>query len=57
VALRVMKNKRGDKMGFITLDDRSGRIDVSVFGEAFTQHQHLLIKDTLVVVLPAHTVC
>lgn len=50
VALRVMKNKRGDKMGFITLDDRSGRIEVSVFAEVFTKHQHLLIKDTLVVV-------
>ncbi|MEM8305828.1 hypothetical protein Q4R93_20320, partial [Morganella morganii] len=24
VNLRVMKNKKGDKMGFVTLDDRSG---------------------------------
>lgn len=50
VALRVMKNKRGDKMGFITLDDRSGRIEVSVFADIFNKCQHLLIKDTLVVV-------
>ncbi|MCK5894754.1 MAG: DNA polymerase III subunit alpha [Endozoicomonadaceae bacterium] len=50
VALRVMKNKRGDKMGFITLDDRSGRIEVSIFSEVFTKHQHLLVKDTLVIV-------
>ncbi len=27
IALRVMKNKKGDKMGFVTLDDRSGRIE------------------------------
>ena len=50
VNMRVMKNKRGDKMGFLTLDDRSGRIEVSVFSEAFASHQHLLVKDTLVVV-------
>ena len=50
VNMRVMKNKRGDKMGFLTLDDRSGRIEVSVFSDAFTKHQHLLVKDTLVVV-------
>ncbi len=24
VSMRVMKNKKGDKMGFIVLDDRSG---------------------------------
>ncbi|CAM3689412.1 DNA polymerase III subunit alpha [Parendozoicomonas haliclonae] len=50
VNMRVMKNKRGDKMGFLTLDDRSGRVEVSVFAEAFQKHQHLLVKDTLVVV-------
>ena len=50
VALRVMKNKRGDKMGFITLDDRSGRIEVSVFADTFNKFQHLLTKDTLIVV-------
>ena len=48
--MRVMKNKRGDKMGFLTLDDRSGRIEVSVFSDTFAKHQHLLVKDTLVVV-------
>lgn len=35
VNLRVMKNKKGDKMGFVTLDDRSGRIEASLFSEAF----------------------
>ncbi|WP_281647927.1 DNA polymerase III subunit alpha [Parendozoicomonas sp. Alg238-R29] len=50
VNMRVMKNKRGDKMGFLTLDDRSGRIEVSVFSDTFAKHQHLLVKDTLVVV-------
>ena len=50
VALRVMRNKKGDRMGFITLDDRSARIEASLFSEAFTQAQALLQTDTLVVV-------
>src|SRR5690606_34332006 len=48
--LRVMKNKRGDKVGFVMLDDRSARIEVSLFAEAFAAAQNLLQKDALVVV-------
>ncbi|MDH0747541.1 DNA polymerase III subunit alpha [Pseudomonas sp. GD03842] len=50
IALRVMKNKKGDKMGFITLDDRSGRIEASLFAEAFQAAQSLLQTDAMVVV-------
>ncbi|WP_120995623.1 DNA polymerase III subunit alpha [Stutzerimonas urumqiensis] len=50
VNLRVMKNKKGDKMGFITLDDRSGRIEASLFADAFASAQALLQTDALVVV-------
>ena len=50
VTLRAMRNKKGDRMGFITLDDRSARIEASLFSEAFTQAQALLQTDTLVVV-------
>ena len=50
VNLRVMKNKRGDKMGFVTLDDRSGRIEASLFAEAFAAAQSLLQTDALVVI-------
>lgn len=50
VNLRVMKNKKGDKMGFITLDDRSGRIEASLFADAFNAAHGLLQTDTLVVV-------
>ena len=48
--LRVMKNKRGDKVGFVTLDDRSARIEASLFAEAFQEAQALLQKDALLVV-------
>ncbi|WP_422777180.1 DNA polymerase III subunit alpha [Pseudomonas mediterranea] len=50
IALRVMKNKKGDKMGFITLDDRSGRIEASLFADAFHSAQSLLQTDAMVVV-------
>ena len=33
IALRTMKNKRGETMAFLTLDDKSGRIEVSLFSE------------------------
>ena len=48
--LRVMKSKRGDKVGFVTLDDRSARVEVSLFAEAFQAAQALLQKDALLVV-------
>ena len=48
--LRVMKTKRGDKMGFVTLDDRSGRIEVSLYAEAYQASQSQLQKDALLVV-------
>ncbi|MQA52542.1 DNA polymerase III subunit alpha [Pseudomonas piscis] len=50
IALRVMKNKKGDKMGFITLDDRSGRIEASLFADSFMAAQALLQTDAMVVV-------
>jgi len=50
IALRVMKNKKGDKMGFVTLDDRSGRIEASLFADAFMGAQALLQNDAMVVV-------
>ncbi|MGB1272155.1 MAG: OB-fold nucleic acid binding domain-containing protein, partial [Endozoicomonas sp.] len=50
VDLRVMKNKKGDKMGFITLDDRTGRIEVSAFADTFAEYQHLIHKDAVLVV-------
>ena len=50
VDIRVMKNKKGDKMAFVTLDDRTGRIEVSVFSDVFAEYQHLLNKDAVLLV-------
>lgn len=50
VALKIMKNKSGGRMAFITLDDGSGQVEVALFSEAFNLHQNLVIKDSLVAV-------
>jgi len=50
VAMRVMNSKRGGKMAFLTLDDRSGRVEVSVFGEVYEQNRQALEKDGVLVV-------
>ena len=41
--------KRGTRLSFV-LDDRSGRIEVSVFDEIYQQHRDLIVKDALVIV-------
>ncbi|MFK7159755.1 DNA polymerase III subunit alpha [Marinospirillum sp. MEB164] len=50
VAQRTMKNKRGETLAFLTLDDRSGRLEVTVFGEDYEQYKDELQKDRLVIV-------
>jgi DNA polymerase-3 subunit alpha len=46
---RVKKTKRGDSLCFLTLDDRSARIDVTVYGELYDQSRDWAVKDTIVV--------
>lgn len=48
--MRVMKTKRGDTMGFITLDDRTGRMEVAVFADTYNEHREKLVKDALLIV-------
>ncbi len=50
VGLRVMKTKRGDNMAFVTLDDRSGRIEVAVFADTYGEYREKLVKDSLLVI-------
>jgi DNA polymerase-3 subunit alpha len=50
VALRTMNTKRGDRIAFVTLDDRTGRLEVAVFSEAYQHYRDLLAKDRLIVV-------
>src|SRR5690606_23861832 len=50
VSMRVMKTKRGDTMAILTLDDRTGRIEVAMFSDAYSEHREKLIKNTLLMV-------
>ena len=50
VASRTMKTKRGDSMAIVQLDDRSARIEVTVYGETYGEYRELLGKDQLVIV-------
>jgi len=50
VAQRTMKTRTGSTMCFITLDDRSGRIEATLFSEAFFENRELLQSDQVIVV-------
>ncbi|MDH3309756.1 MAG: DNA polymerase III subunit alpha [Gammaproteobacteria bacterium] len=50
VAQRTMQTRRGDRMAFVTLDDRTGRLELAVFSDLYAQSRELLAKDTLLVV-------
>ncbi|MBR9726803.1 DNA polymerase III subunit alpha [Shewanella intestini] len=49
VATRVMITKRGSKMGLVTLDDKSARLEVMLFTEPFEKFGHLLEKDKILI--------
>jgi DNA polymerase-3 subunit alpha len=50
VGLRVIRNKRGDSFGIVTLDDRTARMDVTVFADLFADCREKLTDDSLVVI-------
>ncbi len=47
--LIVDVRKRGNRVS-VVLDDDSGRMEISLFSEAFQEFRHLLVKDEIVVV-------
>jgi len=50
IAARVMTTKRGTRIGLMTLDDRSGRMEVMLFSDALDRYAELLEKDKILVV-------
>ncbi|MGS2742686.1 DNA polymerase III subunit alpha [Halomonas sp. LS-001] len=50
VGVRTMKSKRGDTMAFLTLDDRTGRIEASLFGELYDQVRGQIESDEVLIV-------
>lgn len=49
VASRIAITKKGNRLGIATLDDRSGRLDLTLFGESLEQFGEKLQKDTVIV--------
>ncbi|MFV8833735.1 DNA polymerase III subunit alpha [Aquisalimonas sp. APHAB1-3] len=50
MSLRVRNTQSGNKMAFLVLDDRTGRIEVSLFTEAYRKYGELVGKDKLLIV-------
>ena len=50
IDVRLRKTKRGDTLAFITLDDRSARIDITLFGEAYDKARNMIVKDAVLIV-------
>ncbi|MDH4273844.1 MAG: DNA polymerase III subunit alpha [Gammaproteobacteria bacterium] len=50
VGLRTMKTKRGDRMAFVTLDDRSGRVELAIFADIYLKYRDLIVDDKLLIV-------
>lgn len=49
LAMRVMVTKAGKRMGILTLDDKSARLDVTIFADLLDQYEVLLSVDNIVV--------
>ncbi|WP_428239945.1 DNA polymerase III subunit alpha [Gynuella sp.] len=50
IAIRTMKTRKGDTMAFVTLDDRTARVEVALFSDTFNQYREYLVVDSLIVV-------
>ena len=50
MSMRIIKTQRGGKLAFLTLDDRTARIDVRVFPEVYEKHQAMIGKNKILVI-------
>ncbi len=50
VSMRTMRSRRGAPMGVVVVDDRSGRIEASMFPEVFEREKHKCEVDDVVVI-------
>jgi DNA polymerase-3 subunit alpha len=50
VAIRTRNANRGGRMAFMTLDDRSARMEIRVFPEVYEKYRYLIKNDIILVV-------
>jgi DNA polymerase-3 subunit alpha len=49
VELRTRQTKQGKTMGFATIDDRTARMEIAAYSEAYEKYRSILAKDSLIV--------
>lgn len=50
VDVRTRQTKQGKTIAFVTLDDRSGRIEIALFGDRYENYRSIISKERLLVV-------
>ncbi|WP_354624141.1 DNA polymerase III subunit alpha [Psychromonas sp. MME2] len=50
LSMRVMVTKTGKRMGILTLDDKSARMEITVFADLLDQYEALLVSDNVIVI-------
>jgi len=50
VGIRIRHANRGGRMAFVTLDDRTARMEIRVFPEVYEQYRHIIANDNVLVV-------
>ena len=50
IDVRTMRNKAGDTIAFLTLDDRSARFEIRLFAKEYERFRDILQKDQILIV-------
>ncbi|QGM81332.1 DNA polymerase III subunit alpha [Otariodibacter oris] len=49
MASRIATTKKGNRIGIATIEDRSGKLDITLFSEALENYGHLLQNDNIII--------
>jgi len=49
VEVRTRQTKNGKVMGFATIDDRTGRLEIAAFGEVYDKYRSIFTRDNLLI--------
>ncbi len=49
IEVRTRQTKQGKAMGFATIDDKSGRLEIAAFGEVYDKYRDIFARDGLLV--------
>ena len=50
VDMRIKKTKKGDNLCILTLDDRSARMDITLFGDVYDSARSIINKDVVLII-------